>query len=148
MKTPATIPTPYGPLPAATLANLDTFTRAYLVCALWSSSDNSRDDGGDPLDRNYSLSDLAPEALAMASDHCRQFQEDNASDLASVAEICDDSRAGHDFWLNRNGHGSGFWDEVSGGHPLRDAFNRLSDASKAWGTSDAYVGDDGRIYLT
>lgn len=36
---------------------------------------------------------------------CREFQQ-AFSDLIADNE----TQAGHDFWLNRNGHGSGFWD--------------------------------------
>lgn len=47
------------------------------------------------------------------------------------------------FGVNRNGHGAGFWDRGIG------AFgDRLSEASKAWGSFDLYVGDDGMIYGT
>ncbi len=131
-----------------TKTTLDSFTRAYLTCALWSSNDNADESGGEPLDANYGLEDIAPESIASAVETCQQFQSDNAADLSAVAEICDDACAGCNFWLSRNRHGPGFWDEVGGGHPLRDTFNRLSDASKAHGSSDAYVGDDGKIYLT
>ncbi len=126
----------------ALLASLDAFTRAYLVCALWSSTDNATPSGGDPLDANYEIEDFTREALIRAISDCAQFQAGNASDLASVAEVCDTDRAGHNFWLNRNGHGSGFWDEVSNGHDLEVTFDRLSDACKVWGecNADAYRG--------
>lgn len=127
---------------------LDTFTRAYIECALWSSMDNADDSGGEPLDRNYSTDDISPDALAQMAEDCADFQRDYEQDLLAVSEIADDSRCGHDFWLNRNGHGSGFWDEYSGhDSALCAAFSRLSDASKAAGTSDLYVGDDGTLYL-
>lgn len=127
---------------------LDTFTRAYIECALWSSSSYDEDgNNGEPLDRNYSAADIHPETLARMIEDCFSFQEDNAADLESVAGICDTSRAGHNFWLNRNRHGSGFWDEYSGADAeLRAAFVRLSDASKAWGSFDLYVGGDGQIH--
>ncbi len=126
-------------------AQLDTFTRAYLECALWSSNDNANEQGGEPLDRNYSLSDLAPEAIASAVSDCAQFQADNAENL-TLSELSIE-RQGHNFWLNRNGHGSGFWDEYGGNHPLRVPCNALSDASKVWGTVNPYLGDDGQIYF-
>lgn len=50
-------------------------------------------------------------------------------------------RAGHDFWLTRNGHGAGFWDRGMG--KLGD---RLADAARAYGSVDLYVGDDKKIY--
>lgn len=117
--------------------NLSAFVRAYLECALWSSTDSD----GAPLDADHGIEDFAPEAVASAQADCDAFTTAQAADLA-LAGLSDD-RAGHDFWLNRNGHGSGFWDE--GQDPV---FRRLSDACEPYGSSDCYVGDDGRIYLT
>jgi len=117
----------------------DKFTRAYIDCALWSSYDNSDESGGEPFDRNYSARDIAPETLQRMADDCRQFQDDNRADLDACGLTLE--RQGHDFWLNRNGHGSGFWDE--GSDPV---FRRLSDASKAWGSFDLYLGDDDQIH--
>ena len=123
------------------------FCQAYITCALWSSNDNSDDSGGEPMDSNYGASDIAPETLARMESDCDSFESDNAQDLETVSSICDKARAGHDFWLNRNGHGSGFWDEYFGDDKeLRAAFVRLSDASKAWGSFDLYIGDDGQIH--
>lgn len=119
---------------------LDRFTRGYIDCALWSTLDQSDENtGGEPMDRNYSFSDIAPDTLARMVEDCRMFQDDNRQDLDWCALPLD--RQGHDFWLNRNRHGSGFWDE--GDDPV---FRRLSDASKAWGTFDLYVGDDDMIH--
>lgn len=117
--------------------NLSAFVRAYLECALWSSTDSD----GDPLDADHDINDFAPEAVVSAQAECDDFTTAQAEDLALAG--LSDERAGHDFWLNRNGHGSGFWDE--GQDPV---FRRLSDACKPYGSSDCYVGDDGRIYLT
>lgn len=131
-----------------TTAQLDTFTRAYIECALWSSTDGSdENNGGEPIDANYSVEDIAPETLQRMTEDCAQFQEANSEYLNEVSDLCDDFRAGFLFWLNRNGHGSGFWDEYNGNNePLRAAFLRLSDASKAWGSVDLYVSEDGMIY--
>lgn len=83
---------------------VDSFTVGYITAALWSTSDESDDAGGEPLDRNYSIADLAPETMRAVIEDCRKFQEANAADLdrARSAE-CN----GHDFWLTRNGHGTG-----------------------------------------
>lgn len=127
--------------------DLDTFTRAYIECALWSSTDNADDSGGEPLDKNYTADDIAPETFNRLVEDCTEFKHDNAQDLEAVSAQIDSSRAGHDFWLNRNDHGSGFWDEYFGDDKnLRAAFVRLSDASKAHGCFDLYVGDDGKIH--
>jgi hypothetical protein len=52
------------------------------------------------------------------------------------------SRAGHDFWLTRNGHGAGFWD----GEWYKEVGERLTKASKAFGEVNIYVGDGDLIY--
>lgn len=127
---------------------LDTFTKAYITTALWSSTDeNDR-----PLDENYDESDLAPEALASIVADCARFQAENGDTLRAAIETgkvtCgpdfdEYGRAGHDFWLTRNGHGAGFWD---GDWP--EPFDeQLTEASKAFGECNLYVGDDGKLYL-
>ena len=116
---------------------MDRFTTAYVEAALWSSTDNSDDRGGDPLDANYGLEDIAPESLACILADCEAFQRDHADDISGDVE-----RAGHDFWLTRNHHGAGFWD----GDWDDEVGERLTEASHAYGSLDLYVGDDGLIY--
>lgn len=88
-----------------------------------------------PAEDNYSVSDFAPATLDAIVADCAKFQSDN--DL-SEGRI---ERAGYDFWLTRNYHGSGFWD---GDWPLTG--DTLTAASKDYGTFNLYVGDDGLIY--
>lgn len=123
---------------------LSTFARHYIACALWSSNDESTPQGGEPLDANYCVEDFAPEAIAQAVADCARFQVENAADI--LAAGLTQERAGHNFWLNRNGHGSGFWDEYSRDDPRHEACERLSQASNAAGSRDLYLGDDGKIY--
>lgn len=120
--------------------NLDTFTIAYITCALWSSNDESTPQGGEPMDRNYSMTDIAPETLRSMRDDCARFQEAHAA-LIERAGLSAES-AGHDFWLTRNRHGAGFWDRGLG-----DVGEKLTDAARAFGECNLYVGDDRRIYL-
>jgi len=112
------------------LASLDSFTSGYIECALWSSTDESRDDGGDPLDDNYGPEDIALATLLEMVRDCKTFQRDNAADLAGL----DESQCGHDFWLTRNRHGAGFWDRGLG-----ERGDRLSKASKVYGSVDLMV---------
>lgn len=114
---------------------LDPFTEQYLVTALWSSTDDEV-----PLDQDHGIEDLAPETMEKMVKDAEKFQEENAEAI-SVGE---DSRAGHDFWLTRNGHGAGFWD---GDWPEPQA-KALTKASEKFGSYDLYVGDDGLIYGT
>jgi len=146
------------------------FTKSYLTCALRSSTE----DNDDPLDKQYTPADFPPSEIEKAEKLCAAFQADNATDLAM--SVITDERAGHCLWLNRNGHGSGFWDEYSQttcerynqeqavAMTTRDfskrnalkatcncpfhACERLSDAAGALGGSDVYVGDDGNLYFS
>ena len=52
--------------------------------------------------------------------------------------------AARDFWYTRNGHGCGFWD----GDWSKDVADILTAASKSFGTSEPYIGDDGFYYLS
>lgn len=116
---------------------LDRFTRAYIECALWSSTDEH----GEPLDAVFSVDDLAPETLAGIIADCADFQSANVDDLEAGPSY---DRAGHDFWLTRNRHGAGFWD---GNWPEPQA-SRLTANAKAYGSCDLYAGDDGWIYAS
>jgi hypothetical protein len=116
---------------------MDKFTTAYIEAALWSSTDNSDESGGEPLDANYGLDDIAPETLTSIVADCEAFQQDHADDIGSNVE-----QAGHDFWLTRNYHGAGFWD----GDWEDDIGAKLTEASHGFGSVDLYIGDDGLIY--
>jgi hypothetical protein len=127
---------------------LDDFTLAYLEAALWSSTDESDEAGGEPLDKNFDIEDFAPEAIKEVVADTKAFQEENAGDLAKAAkfhsrgEWSSDEQHGHDFWLTRNRHGAGFWDRGYG--PVG---KRLTDAAHAYGEVHIYVGDDGKLYV-
>ena len=78
---------------------------------------------------------------------CEDFISANRADLEEYCakmrneQYSGEDRAGHDFWLTRNGHGAGFWDRGLG-----DLGRRLSDAAEVYGSVDLYPGEDGRIY--
>lgn len=117
---------------------MNEFLKQYIETALWSSTDESTDDGGMPLDDSYSVNDLAPETLATMTADCAKFEGDNALVMLEF----DHTDCAHDFWLTRNGHGAGFWD---GDYPEVQA-NMLTNAAEAFGEFHLYVGDDGKIY--
>lgn len=112
---------------------MDTFTKAYIDCALWSTT--GEDDL--PLNRHYTRDDFDADSIAAMVADCKRFQEENADDIEA-----DLASAGHDFWWARNRYGAGFWD---GDWPY--ASDRLTEASKAYGDLWLYVGDDGKLYL-
>ena len=119
--------------------SFEIFFSSYIECALWSSTDNADDSGGEPLDANYGEDDIAPEALKALRDEARDFYDANVATWDAIEY--DDSQAGHDFWLTRNGHGAGFWDRGIG-----EVGEVLTKASKVYGSCDIYVGDDGKLY--
>ena len=118
---------------------IDEMVAAYLETALWSSTDNTDDSGGSPLDDNYTTDDLAPETLASAVQDCAAFMWYERENIRA-AELSPAS-VGHNFWLTRNHHGAGFWD-LGLGNPGRN----LTDAAHVYGSVDLYVGDDGKVY--
>lgn len=125
--------------------DIDKFVSGYITCALWSSTDNADESGGEPLDANYDQLDINITTLEQMCKDCADFIEANAADLEEYAEVLGggpDEHAGHDFWLTRNGHGEGFWDRGLG-----ELGDRLTAAAHACGECDLYVGDDGRLYI-
>lgn len=121
------------------------FFSGYVEAALWASTDYSDESGGEPLDKNYDESDIAPSAIKEMRKEAADFFQANFGDLEKYVEESglDFSYAGHDFWLTRNRHGAGFWDRGLG--RLGD---KLTKEAHAYGTSNLYVGDDGRIYVS
>lgn len=113
---------------------------AYLDAALWSSTDETSDDGGEPFDRNFSARDLDADAVQGAAIDCAAFLAIVQADpLLLGFEASDLHPAGHDFWLTRNGHGAGFWD---GDWAQGDA---LTAVCKRFGEVNLYLGDGGWI---
>ena len=131
---------------------LNEFILGYVTCAIWASIG----DDEQPLDDKYDSDDIAPEARKAVEKDCEKFIAENEAVLEDYAEIVrthvraggalnpeysESEKAGHDFWLTRNGHGAGFWDRGIG-----ETGDKLSEASKGFGEVDLYVGDDGKLY--
>jgi hypothetical protein len=144
---------------------LDDFTMAYILAALWTFDDDAPSGDYETSGRFQELFPLLDgDAILKMADDCARFQKENAA-LITQAELSE-SRAGHCFWLSRNGHGSGFFDEysisecdkfkdVSRSRELRDdrtcqckfhACQRLQEKAREFGTVDIYTGDDQKIY--
>ena len=107
---------------------LDTFTRAYLECALWTSDPDPG--SGEWVESDWwNIDAIDPDSLARAIEDCRQFQVDNRELLDEVNDTfhADDAQHGHDFFLTRQGHGAGFWDRGYG-----ELGEKLTDAAHVW----------------
>lgn len=116
---------------------MEHFTQAYIEAALWSSNDESDEQGGEPMDSNYGVEDIDTETLHKMEVDCQDFQ----SRFGQLIES-DESQAGHDFWLTRNGHGAGFWD----GDWDEPAATILDKACEAYGQFNLYISDDGKVH--
>lgn len=140
------------------MAYLNAAVIAYVDCALWSSpcngtahhehyTDPAEDcDGG--LDHiGYNSSDLDPQtALEMRADvrGWLIFVHEHRPD---ALDTWDAGQFGHDFWLTRNGHGTGYWDRYHGPDDPRTAHGQwLTDHCKPYGDVYLYVGTDDRVY--
>lgn len=127
---------------------LDQFTQAYIEAMFF--TDASDPDDGDLQDAT--VHDLAEETWNQIASECAAFQE-AATDLLSRAYTqsdgtYDDSRAGHDFWLTRNGHGAGFWDRKElERDDLGDQLSALCGWRTAFSERSIYRGDDGLVYM-
>lgn len=103
---------------AARRVGFDAFYAAYVEAALWSS--NTED--GTPLDEIDA--EIEPETLAQMRKDCLEFYD------VYGHLLCDAERDGHDFWLTRNHHGSGFWDRDDLPEATAEA---LTDAAHEFG---------------
>lgn len=111
---------------------------AYLDCAGWTDDEDIEDGAG-----------WGEQAYAAASAACRRFltmgcTEDEVMCLL-LAGGWSPSQAGHDLWLTRNGHGTGFWDRMPYGYTRIGEM--LSHYARQMGEQYVSVGDDGWIYL-
>lgn len=127
--------------PSLNANNLDEFTRAYIGAMLWAENDES----GEPLDSNYSTEDIAAEFLAEIVADCAAFRAKFSDGFITDAYLGRNAirQAGHDFWLNRVGHGCGFWETSDWTQESGDAMDAYC---KSVGEVYPYVGDDGKIY--
>jgi hypothetical protein len=123
------------------LLNSEAF-RQYVATALWSTTD----DDGTPLDANYDFDDVDPESLSMHRSECEGFIQVNYEVIVGLLEFgYEMTTIMHDFWLTRNGHGCGFWED--GNYP-QDIGVILTDSAHSFGERNPYVGDDGQLYLS
>jgi hypothetical protein len=123
---------------------LSEFITGYIKAATFYSDDND----GDPLTANFSP-DFSPDdlpletTLALTLD-CIHFTTDMGATLHDAFIRVDGynhEKAGIDFWLTRNGHGSGFWDRKLG-----NIGEELTSYAHTYGERHLYVGDDGKVY--
>ena len=135
--------------------DVSTVVAHYIVAMLWSTMDESDENGGEPMDANYGFNDLA--------DGVREsIEADVVTFLQAVGHLITEenyigqgsgeydvaARAGHDLWLTRVGHGCGFWDGDWESDRHNGLEGPLTQAANALGDCDPYIGDDGQVYIS
>jgi len=127
--------------------NIEEVLDHYIGAALWSTNDESDPEtGGEPMDRNYDRDDIDANTIENMRRDVTKFCEGNHHALSTWDSgrgegTNVEQQTGHDFWLNRNGHGCGFWESE-----WKGVGDQLSEVAKAFGETHLYVGDDGIIY--
>lgn len=127
--------------------------RGFVDAMLWASNDESNEQGGEPLDRNYGREDIAPNTLRRIAGFIANFHDAAQTQFPEGTPTHDDGselgseQGGHDLFLTAAGHGVGFWDGDWG-----DDGDTLTEIVKAIGGRDIeyggpYIGDDGMIYI-
>lgn len=109
---------------------LNEMTSAYLEAATFFDADE--EDEGD--------CEVSEKARKQAREDCQSFLEKNQYCTRYPA-----SQIGHDFWLTRQGHGTGFWDR----NEVYTAFHMsmLEDAAKDFNHCYLTLGDDQKYYF-
>jgi hypothetical protein len=124
--------------------DLEKVFESYIAAALFSSNyTNEYTEKEEPLDARYDIDDLDEDTAKKLKYELEDFMEDAEG---VVQNFWDEEQFGHDFWLTRNGHGSGFWDRYRPGSTGHEVGDKLTKLAKEYGSVDLYVGDDGKIY--
>jgi hypothetical protein len=105
--------------------------------ALWAGTGEDEE----PLDTKYDISDIEEDSLQKEVANAQKFW-DEATALG-LTDWCDKDMFVHNFWLDRNGHGTGFWDHC----PDEVVGEQLSEMAKQYGHCDLLEGDDGALWF-
>lgn len=115
------------------MSDHERMVAAYKEALAWASTDEN--------DNDFMSYEFSPIANSQCHIDCQNF----ALAFHDLIDDFDAAQIGHDLFLTRNGHGTGFWDrpEIYG----TELAEMLSRAAAALGECYPYIGDDGLIYL-
>lgn len=118
--------------PTETNLNVDEVLNSYLETALWAESDENNE----LYSKTVYQFDKA--SIQEAKNDIIQFLQIAKQQAPDELNTYDATGIGHNFWLSRNGHGAGFFDDNN---------DQLQEIAKKFNQADIYVGDDGRVYI-
>lgn len=134
--------------------DLSPFVRGYIAGILFAETDESDDQGGDPLDYNYDIEDFAPETLKTIIEDCNNFIAENEKYWKNAEcppglgnDWTVEHHAGYDLWLTSRGHGVGYWETDRKEMYGKENAQALDKAAKSFGEKTIYIGDDGLLYF-
>lgn len=109
---------------------------AYLETAMWADADEGIDTGDLSFDED---------TVRAARKDVQEFYTKTKSITDGINNRDDNfwRLFGHDFWLTRNGHGTGFWDKSN---VYEGSGDELSEIATSMGPLNLYI-DDGKIYI-
>jgi hypothetical protein len=110
----------------------DPFAKAYISCALCSSTGTN----DDLINKNHSQDDIALDTLFAMVQDCFNFRVNNAADLKDL----DLEKSGRDFWRIRNRQEAAFWNRNLG-----EVGDRLIKAAAKFGDVHLHVNTDRHV---
>lgn len=122
------------------MSNYDQFKKAYIEAMLW--ADRPEEEEWDEDNFSEELNEaIEADCAAFWMKHGENINDETC--LRNNEEWSPADLAGHDFWLTRQGHGTGFWDSGRWEKPYDYEF---SASAKEFDLFDVYLGDDGMVY--
>lgn len=124
------------------MIDIQKFLAGYIGAALWSTTDSRDPDGNDMYNLDAEFDSVSEPCRAAMLEDCNDFVTANLIALEEFKEAagvnCDDWRLGFLFWLNRHGHGSGYWDELPSGSDAAHRAEELSEAAKVYSSFELF----------
>lgn len=124
--------------------NINTIVHHYLHCALWTAE----------LDGKYDIDAFgAGEQLYASVRDIGDFLNKSIRHLGPYLEHFGDgteSQLGHDFWLSRNGHGSGFFNchlGVRDNPELVTAADKLQEIARSFPERNVFESEVGNLFI-
>lgn len=102
-------------------------------------------EAGHSIPNNFGIEHFRKEDVTQIIEECGDFRElvsESLTRAKSIVPTYDDTQAGIDFWMTRNGHGCGYWDRGLG-----QVGTELTKWAKSYGSMYLYINDDGEVVI-